>query len=81
MIETITNMAVPQRIEEWIAILLLLALWIYYFGLRKESKIKGKYNEPIISTVSIIMIWSLIMTMISFFSLKATFWLAGGTLN
>ena len=81
MIETITDMAVPQIIEEWIAVLLLLALWINHLGLREESKIKGKYNEPIISTVSIIMIWSLIMTMISFFSLKVIFWLAGGILN
>ena len=78
MMEMITGIVIPQRIEEWIAILFLLALWIYHFGLREETKIKIDYNKSISETVSMIIIWSLIMTAITFFSLKVIFRLAGG---
>jgi len=78
MMETITTIVIPQKIEEWIAILLLLALWIYYFGLRDESKITVNYNKSISETVSIIMVLSFVMTAISYLLLKALFWFIGG---
>lgn len=78
MIETITTIVIPQRIEELIGILLLLVLWIYHFGLREESKIKIDYSKSISETVSIIIILSSVMAVVSYLLLKALFWFIGG---
>ena len=77
MIEMITNVVMPQRLEELIGLFLILTFWIYYFGLRKDSKISVNYSRTINETVSAIMIFSFIVTMFTYLSIKVIFWFIG----
>jgi len=57
---------IPNRIEELILVLALLAVWIYYFGLREESKIRVNNGMSIMNTVYTVLILSAFMTVVSF---------------
>ncbi|MCK4665582.1 hypothetical protein KAU33_02465 [Candidatus Dependentiae bacterium] len=73
MIERITELIIPQIIEEWIAALLLMAIWTYEFGF------KVKYKEDTVTDISIsdrvisVLLAAFCMTILSFSILKLIF--------
>ena len=78
MIETITELIVPQIIEEWIALLLIVIIWLYHFTFKIDDY---DFNTSIkISTserVLFVLVLTIILSIISYLSLKIIFLIGG----
>lgn len=57
---------IPVRLEEVFILLSFLAIWIYYFGIKEETKIKMLPHQSITTTVCTVLILSGIASVISF---------------
>ena len=80
MIETITTLVIPSRLEELFILLTFLAIWIYYFGIKEETKLRVTPSVSIMTTVYTVLILSAVMSLISFAIVNMVLTYLGGLL-
>lgn len=70
MIETITTFIIPQIIEEWIAFILIMVIWLCYFVFEHDRCVATHIKISICERVLFVLILTFIMSVISYLSLK-----------